>query len=126
MKLDRDIVFLEKSIAKSDFSSARKLIENNIEKLSNPRVRSKLSMEALTFYNCVIQLNSESNHDLYSRETQLIIRHINSLAYECKFAELKSYAFLQKDLLSNPEIYNALCEDAKIFLPKPKNTELEV
>ncbi|HWI48243.1 MAG TPA: hypothetical protein VNU45_08495, partial [Rummeliibacillus sp.] len=127
MKLDRDIVFLEKSIAKSDFSLARKLIEHNIEKLSNPRVRSKLSMEALTFFNCVIQLNSESNNnDLYSRETQLIIRHINSLAYGCKFAELKSYAFLQKDLLSNPEIYNALCEDAKIFLPKPKNTELEV
>lgn len=125
MKLDRDIVFLEKSIAKSDYASARTIIENNIEKLSSPRIRSKLSMEALTFLNCVIQLNDKSNQDLFSRETQLIIRHINSLAYDCRFAELKSYAFLQKDLLSNPKIYNALCEDAKTFLPKPKNIEIQ-
>lgn len=124
MKLDRDIVFLEKSIAKSDFASARVIIENNLEKLSNPRIRSNLSMEALTFLNCVIELNKEDNNVLFSRETQLIIRHINALANDCKFAELKSYAFLQKELLSNPKIYNALSEDAKIFLPKPQNTEM--
>ncbi|WP_397538475.1 hypothetical protein [Rummeliibacillus pycnus] len=125
IKLDRDILFLEKSIAKSDFTSARIIIEHNKEKLSSPRIRSKLSMEALTFLNCVIQLNSESNQDLLSRETLLIIRHINSLAYDCKFAELKSYSFLQKDLLSNPKIYNSLCEDAKTFLPKPKNIDMQ-
>lgn len=121
MKIDREVVYLEKSIAKNDYASARTIIEYNIKKLTSPGIRSKLSMEALTFLNCVLELNDEKNRDLYSRETQLIIRHINSLAHDCKFVELKNFAFLQKELLSNPKIYDSLNEDAKIFIPQPRN-----
>ncbi|SOC18057.1 hypothetical protein SAMN05880501_11027 [Ureibacillus xyleni] len=119
MKIDRDILLLEKAIGKSDYSLARKIIELNEEKFKRPYIRSKLSMEALTLLNCVHDLNDESNKELYSRETQLIIRHINKLAYDCRFSEIKRFTFLQKDLLSNPKIYGALSSDAKALIAPP-------
>lgn len=126
MKIDRDIVYLEKFIAKGDFPSARKIVEQNLDKFTKPRMRSQLSLDALTFLNCIIQINDGKNKNIYSREIQLIIRHINNLAYDCKLSELKCYVYLQKDLLSEPEIYNALSEDAKVFIPKPKKMENDV
>lgn len=126
MKIDRDLAYLEKFIAKNDFPSARTIIEQNFKKFSEPNYRSKLSLNALTFLNCILQLNEQTDKKFYSRETQLIIRHINKLAHECKLSELKGYVFLQKDLLSDPQVYNSLNEDAKVFIPKPKKTEEEV
>ena len=125
MKLDREVVLLEKAIAKSDYPQARKLIELHLEKFKKPDVRSKLNMESLTLLNCVLSLNDEENKEIYSRETQLIIQHINMLAREFRFAEIKRFSFLQKDLLSNPKIYNALNSDAKALIAPPKQEQLE-
>lgn len=57
MKIDRDIVYLEKFIANNDFPSARKIVEQNLDKFTKPRIRSQLSLDALTFLNCIIQIN---------------------------------------------------------------------
>ena len=124
MKIDRDLTYLEKFIAKNDFPSARTIIEQNLKKFSQPNYRSKLSLNALTFLNCILQQNDQTDKNFFSRETQLIIRHINNLAHECKLSELKCYVFLQKDLLADPQVYNALNEDAKVFVPKPKEAEV--
>lgn len=126
MKIDRSISFLEKLIAKNDFPSARKIVEENMKKFTNPAIRSQLSLDALTFLNCIVQINDGKEKNIYSRETQLIIRHINNLAYNCKLNELKCYIYLQKDLLSEPEVYNSLSEEAKVFIPKPKQLENNV
>lgn len=124
MKIDRDIISLEKAIGKSDYLQARKIIELNESKFKKPHIRSKLSMEALTLVNYVHDFNNEKNDELYSRETQLIIRHINKLAYNCEFSEIKRFTFLQKDLISNPKIYNALSSDAKALIAPP-TSEME-
>ena len=123
MKIDREVALLEKAIAKSEYPQARKLIEMHLDKFKKAHIRSKLSMEALALLNCVINLNDDDNKELYSRETQLIIQHINMLAREFRFAEIKRFTFLQKDLLSNPRIYNSLNADAKALIAPPKQEE---
>lgn len=120
MKIDRDVLLLERAISKSDYPQARKIIELNFDKFKNTYIRTKLSIEALTLVNCVVDFNDDNN-ELYSRETQLIIQHINSLARDFRFAEIKRFSFLQKELLSNPKIYNALNADAKALIAPPKN-----
>lgn len=125
MKLDREVMLLEKAVGKSDYPQARKIIELHLDKFKKPDVRSKLNMEALTLLNCVLSLNDDEHKEVYSRETQLIIQHINMLAREFRFAEIKRFSFLQKDLLSNPKIYNALNSDAKALIAPPKKEELE-
>lgn len=124
MKKERELIYLERAISQSDFAQARKLIEHNMEFFTKTHNRAKLSMEGLTLLNCVLELHNEENENLYSRETQLIIQHINSLARDCRFAEIKRFSFLQKDLLSNPKIYNALSSDAKALIAPPKDEEL--
>lgn len=126
MKIDRDVLLLEKAISKSDYPQARKIIELNFEKFKNSFIRAKLSMEALTLVNCVIDFNDDANKAVYSRETQLIIQHINSLARDFRFAEIKRFSFLQKELLANPLIYNALNADAKALIAPPKEASTEV
>lgn len=119
MKMDREVVLLERAVGKNDYPQARKIIELHFDKFKKPFIRSKLSMQALALLNCVVDLNDEDNKELYSRETQLIIQHINKLAYDCRFSEIKRFTFLQKDLLSNPKIYNALSSDAKALIAPP-------
>ncbi|RUL53561.1 hypothetical protein [Lysinibacillus antri] len=121
MIIDREILLLEKAIGRSDYPGARKILELHAEKFRRPHIRSKLNMEALALLNCVDELNNEDNKELYSRETQLIIQHINKLAYDCRFSEIKRFTFLQKDLLANPKIYNALNSDAKALIAPPSS-----
>lgn len=125
MRLDREILLLEKAISKSDYPQARKIIELHFDKFKSTFTRSKLSMEALTLVNCVVDFNDDENKEVYSRETQLIIQHINSLARDFRFAEIKRFSFLQKDLLSNPRIYNSLNSDAKALIAPPKDLPTE-
>ena len=104
MKIDREVLELERAISQSDYPQARKLIEIHIDKFKKSFVRSSLSMEALALVNVVLNFHSdEENKELYSRETLLIIQHINKLARDFRFAEIKRFTFLQKDLLSNPK-----------------------
>lgn len=120
MKIDRDIVLLEKSLGKSDFVYARKIVENNLKKFSSASVAAKVSMDTLAFINSILMLNSEDNKDLYSRETQLIVQYINKLAHDGHLTQLKRYTELNRDFLSNPKVYAILSADAKIFVPKPE------
>lgn len=120
MKIDREIMMLEKTLAKSDFIHARSIIERNIHKFSSPTYRRQLSIEALTLMNSVILINSSENKEVYSRETLLIIQYINSLARNGRLQELKRYSLLQAKLLSNPKIYSSLCLDAKALIPPPE------
>lgn len=120
MKIDRDIVMLEKSLGKSDFVFARKLIENNLAKYSNPSIFSKVSLDTLAFINSIILLNEGGNREAFSRETQLIVQYINKLAYDGNLTQLKRYSELNKELLENPKVYNILSADAKLFIPKPQ------
>lgn len=119
MKVDREIVYLERSIASNDFAHARTIIEHNADLFSKPSIRSKLSVEALALLNSVLQLRDGSNKDLYSKETQLIINHLNSLARDCRFSEIKRFSEMNKELLSNPQVYNLLNSDAKAIIPQP-------
>jgi len=113
---------LEKSLGKSDFVYARKLIENNITKYNSPSVLSQVSIDTLAFINTIILLNENGNKEVFSRETQLIVQYINKLAYDGNFTQLKRYSELNKDLLSNPKVYNILSADAKVFIPKPQES----
>ena len=125
MKIDRDVLMLERAISQSDYPQARKMIERNLDRFKKPFIRSTLSMEALALLNVVLDFNKdEENKELYSRETLLIIQYINKLARDSRFSEIKRFTFLQKDLLSNPKIYNALNSDAKALIAPPK-TESE-
>ena len=119
MKIDRDVVLLEKTIGKSDFVYARKIIESNIEKFSSASVAARVSMDTLAFINSILMINLDENKDLYSRETQLIVQYINKLAHDGHLTQLKRYAELNKEFLSNPKVYEILSANAKIFVPKP-------
>lgn len=121
MKIDRELFRLEKCIEKNDLVTARYIIERDINKFSSPEIRRRMSLAATVILDTVLKMREESNKKLYSRETQLIIQHINSLAKYCKFAEVKRFSYLHKDLLSDIKIYNLLNEDAKICIPKPKD-----
>jgi len=126
MKIDREVLSLERAISQSDYPRARKIIEIHIDKFKKSFVRSTLSMEALALVNVVLNFHSdEENKEVYSRETLLIIQHINKLARDFRFSEIKRFTFLQKDLLSNPKIYAALSSDAKALIAPPtaKTTE---
>lgn len=125
MKLEREMIYLEKAMKENDFAKARNIIESSLDVFTRPNIRAKLSMEALTLLNCIIELNDGANKYVYSRETQLIIQHINSLAYDCRFAEIKRFTFLYKELLANPKIYSFLSADAKAFIAPPKETDVE-
>lgn len=119
MKIDRDVVLLEKTIGKSDFVYARKIVESNIEKFSSASVVAKVSMDTLAFINSILMINLDENKDLYSRETQLIVQYINKLAHDGHLTQLKRYVELNKEFLSNPKVYEILSANAKIFVPKP-------
>ena len=123
MRIDRDIVLLEKTIGKSDFVYARKIIESNLEKFSSSSVMSKVSMDTLAFINSILMLNSNENKDVFSRETQLIIQYFNKLAHNGHLTQLKRYSELNRDFLANPKIYELLSADAKVFIPKPELTK---
>ena len=120
MKIDRDVALLEKSLEKGNLIKARTVIESNMKAFTSPAIRNQLSMMALTLVNIVVDMNEGVYKDIYSRETQLIIAHINKLARDCKFNDLKRYAFLQSELLSNLKVYDMLSADAKIFIAPPK------
>jgi len=124
MKIDKDVRLLEKSIKEGDFVRARNIIELNPKHFSAQAVRNKLSMDALTLVNIVNQMNEGENKDLYSREIQLIVAYINSLARKGNFSDIKRYTSLHSDLLSNPKIYDMLNSDAKIFVAPPKQDEV--
>lgn len=119
MKVDREIVHLERAISSNDFAHARSIIANNIDTFSKPRIRSKLSVDALAILNSVYHAQNDSNKDVYARETQLIINHLNSLARDCRFAEIKRFSELNEQLLSNNQVYNLLNADAKAIIPRP-------
>ncbi|PYF06667.1 hypothetical protein [Ureibacillus chungkukjangi] len=120
MKIDREVQLLERAISQSDYPQARKIIELHIDKFKKQFVRSTLSMEALALVNVVLNFHGDAdNKDVYSRETLLIIQHINKLARDFRFAEIKRFSFLQKELLSNPKIYDALSSDAKALIAPP-------
>ncbi|MCM3388757.1 hypothetical protein M3649_11500 [Ureibacillus chungkukjangi] len=120
MKIDREVQMLERAISQSDYPQARKIIELHIDKFKKQFVRSTLSMEALALVNVVLNFHGDAdNKDVYSRETLLIIQHINKLARDFRFAEIKRFSFLQKELLSNPKIYDALSSDAKALIAPP-------
>lgn len=119
MRVKREIVHLERAIANNDFAHARSIIEHNVDAFSKPSIRSTLSVEALALLNSIIQLHGDSNKELYAKETQLIIKHINSLARDCRFAEIKRFSEMNKVLLSNPQVYNLLNSDAKAIIPQP-------
>lgn len=119
MKIDRDVVLLEKTIGKSDFVYARKIVESNIEKFSSASVVAKVSMDTLAFINSILMINLDENKDLYSRETQLIVQYINKLAHDGHLTQLKRYVELNKEFLSNPKVYEILSANAKIVVPKP-------
>ena len=121
MKIDRELFRLEKCIEKNDLVTSRYIIERDINKFSSPEIRRRMSLAATVILDTVLKMREESNKKLYSRETQLIIQHINSLAKYCQFAEVKRFSYLHKDLLSDIKIYNLLNEDAKICIPKPKD-----
>ena len=122
MKIDREVLSLERAISQSDYPQARKIIEIHIDKFKKSFVRSTLSMEALALVNVVLNFHSdEENKEVYSRETLLIIQHINKLARDFRFSEIKRFTFLQKDLLSNPKIYNILNSDAKALIAPPSS-----
>lgn len=126
MKIDREVLLLERAISQSDYPQARKIIEIHIDKFKKSFIRSTLSMEALALVNVVLNLNDDvENKDVYSRETLLIIQHINKLARDFRFAEIKRFTFLQKELLSNPKIYAALNSDAKALIAPPTTTDGE-
>jgi len=118
MRIDRDVVLLEKNLGKSDFVYARKIIESNLEKFSSSSVISKVSMDTLAFINSILMLNSNENKDVFSRETQLVVQYINKLAHNGHLTQLKRYLELNRDFLANPKIYELLSEDAKVFIPK--------
>ena len=123
MKIDREVQMLERAISQSDYPQARKVIELHIDKFKKQFIRSALSMEALALVNVILNFHDEEvNKEVYSRETLLIIQHINKLAREFRFAEIKRFTFLQKDLLSNPKIYDALSSDAKVIIAPPTTT----
>ncbi|MEX3623526.1 hypothetical protein [Viridibacillus arvi] len=124
MKIDRDIIKLERSIAKSDFILARKIIENDLNKFLSPTVRKELSLEALSLVNSIVELNQDDNKEVYSRKTQLIVQHINKLAYNGQFQDLRRYCSLHEDLISNPKIYNILSADVKIIIPDPSKVAI--
>lgn len=120
MKIDREVQMLERAISQSDYPQARKIIELHIDKFKKQFVRSTLSMEALALVNVVLNFHGDAdNKAVYSRETLLIIQHINKLARDFRFAEIKRFTFLQKELLSNPKIYDALSSDAKALIAPP-------
>lgn len=120
MRIDRDLILLEKTLKKSDFVYARKIVESNLEKFKNSSVASKVSIDTLAFINSVLMLNSDNNKEVYSRETQLIVQYINKLASDGHLTQLKRYSELNREFLSNPKIYEILSVDAKVFVPKPK------
>lgn len=119
MRIDRDLVILEKAIKNSDFVYARKLVEANLAKYSSTTTLSNVSLDTLAFINSVILINSGENKDLYSRETQLIVQYINKLARDGSLTQLKRYCELNKSFLSNPKVYDILSADAKVFVPRP-------
>ena len=123
MKIDRERVLLERAIANSDFISARRIIEKDITKFNSLSVRKKLSLEALTLVNSVTLFNQEEYKDVFSRETHLIIQHINKLASNGGFQYFKRYCSLHDKLLSNPRIYSLLNLDAKALVPVPSTNE---
>lgn len=123
MKIDREVILLERYIAQSDFVQARRVIESNLEKFKSMRVRSQLSLETISLINSVVIFNEGDNKELFSRETQLIIQHINKLASSGDLTGLKRYVSFHESLLSNPRIYNMLNTDARILAPQPKKLQ---
>lgn len=54
-------------------------------------------MEALALVNVVLNFHGDAdNKDVYSRETLLIIQHINKLARDFRFAEIKRFSFYRR------------------------------
>lgn len=125
LKLDREIVLLEKYIGLSDFVQARKIIELNLEKFKQQNVKNKLGLEALSLVNSVIAINTDENKIVYSRETQLIINYLNTLARDSNITTLKRFSKLHEPLLANPKVYDLLSRDAKILIPRPKSDKEE-
>lgn len=120
MRIDRDVVVLERTLRKNDFEAARKIVEDNLEKYSSSAVTAKVSIDTLTFIKSILMLNSDDNSELYSQETQEIVRYVNKLAYEGHLAQLKRYSDINRHFLTNPKVYNILSDDAKVFVPKPE------
>lgn len=125
MKIERGIILLERAIAHSDFVGARKIIEKDLNKFDSLSVRKKLSLEALALVNSVVLFNQEDykDKDVVSRETQLIIQHINKLAHNGEFQYIKRYCLMHEKLLSNPKVYAFLSANAKVLVPEPQLSE---
>lgn len=120
MKFDKEVHRLEKAISKSDFVEARRIIELNLDKFKDTSVRIHLKLDVLDFINTVLMLNETEEEATFSRETLLIIQHINKLAYDGSFNALKRYCSLHEKILYNPKIYNLLSDNAKFLIPAPK------
>ena len=120
MKFDKEVHRLEKAISKSDFVEARRIVELNLDKFKETSVRVHLKLDVLDFINTVLMLNETEYEATFSRETLLIIQHINKLAYDGDFNALKRYCSLHEKILSNPKIYNLLNDNTKFLIPAPK------
>lgn len=118
MKFEREIRILEKAVAQNDYVMARRVIELNIEKFNQPSIRNQLTLDAVTLINCVTSFNEKDQKNVFSRETQLIVQHINKLAQTGSFVTLKRYCSLQSSLLTDPKIYEQLSNDVKILIPQ--------
>lgn len=115
MKIDRNIVTLDRCVASGDLVQARKIIESNLDYFLTPRIRKQLRLDSVALINSIVDMK-ENGGDEISRETQLIIQHINKLAQDGKIIEIIRYAKHQAELLSNPRIFDLLSTNAKVIL----------
>lgn len=115
MKIDRNIVTLDRCVALGDLVQARKIIESNLDYFLTPRIRKQLRLDSVALINSIVDMK-ENGGDEISRETQLIIQHINKLAQDGKIIEIIRYAKHQAELLSNPRIFDLLSTNAKVIL----------
>lgn len=115
MKIDRNIVTLDRCVASGDLVQARKIIEGNLDYFLTPRIRKQLRLDSVALINSIVDMK-ENGGDEISRETQLIVQHINKLAQDGKIIEIIRYAKHQAELLSNPRIFDLLSTNAKVIL----------
>lgn len=121
MKIDRNIVTLDRCVASGDLVQARKIIEANLDYFLTPCIRNQLRLDSVTLVNSIVQMK-ESGDMAFSRETQLIVQHINKLAQDGKMIEIVRYAKHQAELLANPKVYDLLSTNAKAILGNTPHT----
>ncbi|WP_010289898.1 hypothetical protein [Kurthia massiliensis] len=122
MKIDRHIVTLDRCVATGDLVQARKIIESNLDYFLTPRIRNQLRLDSVALINSIVQMKEHGGGEVFSRETQLIVQHINKLAQDGKIIEIIRYAKHQAELLANPKVYALLSTNAKAILGNTPHT----